>query len=76
MIGSPAVEWQIGGQDRESIAMAGDLAAELDALKVRLYQAVLETDGWASVASMLRDPSVLPVPYLTGDKPPPQERQA
>jgi len=37
MIGSPAVEWQIGGQDRESIAMAGDLAAELDALKVRLY---------------------------------------
>ncbi|MCR6672240.1 PAS domain-containing protein [Devosia ginsengisoli] len=35
--------------------MAGDLVAELDALKVQLYQAVLETDGWASVASMLRD---------------------
>ncbi len=55
MIGRPVVEWQIRGQDRESIAMAGDLVAELDALKVQLYQAVLETDGWASVASMLRD---------------------
>src|SRR5690606_567753 len=55
MIGRPVGEWQIRGQDRESIAMAGDLVAELDALKVQLYQAVLETDGWASVASMLRD---------------------